>query len=372
MTQLTRARYESAIEQEEIRVSQILTWLSLMAILFLLGIGAKSLLSGHIHHALVLCLFAALVTTNMLVFWRTGNRTRHKTGMIMIVALLFAYLIASGGESNTGPLWFYVFPPLLFYLTNLRTGTLLLGGCLAFAAVVFRFPELPFVLAQYDDDFQLRFFATITFESIFCYVLEASRRKARNELVGLAIMHERAARTDELTGLANRRDMHQRLLAEFGRFQRSGHYFSVVLVDLDLFKRINDEHSHHAGDAVLKQFADLMRSVLRQSDLPARWGGEEFLLLLPDTSLVQALTLAERLREAVAETPFRFQDQRLPVTISAGVCSITQSDSIDHLLRQADLNLYEAKQAGRNRIAPRVKTRESAPGVDTTLPGTDS
>ncbi|MDX1634546.1 MAG: GGDEF domain-containing protein [Marinobacter sp.] len=372
MTQLTRARFETAVEQEEIRVSQILTWLSSMAILFLLGIGAKSLISGHGHHALILWLFAALVAVNMVVFWRTGNRTRQKTGMILIVALLFAYLMASGGESNTGPLWFYVFPPLLFYLTDLRTGTLLLLGCLAFAAVVFRFPQLPFVLAEYSNDFQLRFFATITFESIFCYVLEASRRKARNELVGLAIMHERAARTDELTGLANRRDIHQRLLAEFGRYQRSGHHFSVVLIDLDLFKRINDEYSHNAGDAVLKQFADLMRSVLRQADLPARWGGEEFLVLLPDTSLVQALTLAERLREAVDETPFRYQDRRLPVTISAGVCSISQSGSIDQLLRQADLNLYEAKQAGRNRIAPRVRSRGPAQPNGVPEPGTGS
>ncbi len=359
MTQLTRARYESAVEQEEIRVSQVLTWLSLAAILFLLGIGAKSLLSSHTGHALVLSLFAALVATNMLVFWRTGSRSGQKTGMIIIVALLFAYLIASGGESNTGPLWFYVFPPLLFYLTDLKTGTLLMLACLAFAAVVFRFPQLPFVMAEYGTDFQIRFFATIAFESTFCYVLEASRRKARNELVGLAIMHEHAARTDELTGLANRRDMHQRLLAEFGRYQRSGHHFSVVLIDLDLFKRINDEYSHNAGDAVLKQFADLMRAVLRQADVPARWGGEEFLVLLPDTSLLQALALAERLREEVEQTRFRFQDKRLPVTISAGVCSISQVDSIDHLLRQADLNLYEAKQSGRNRIAPRVRSKGS-------------
>lgn len=364
MTQFSRARYENAVEQEEIRVSQVLTGLSLMAILFLVGIGVKSLASTHTGHALVLWGFAVLVAINLLVFWRTGNRSAQKTGMIVIVALLFAYLIASGGESNTGPLWFYVFPPLLFYLTDLRTGTLLLLACLAFAAVVFRFPDLPFVVAQYGTDFQIRFFATITFESIFCYVLEASRRKARNELVGLAIMHEHAARTDELTGLANRRDMHQRLLAEFGRYQRAGHHFSVVLIDLDLFKRINDDYSHNAGDAVLKQFADLMRTVLRQADVPARWGGEEFLVLLPDTSLLQALALAERLREAVAQTQFRFQGERLPVTISAGVCSITQSNSIDHLLRQADLNLYEAKQAGRNRIAPRVRSKPAAAATE--------
>ena len=88
-------------------------------------------------------------------------------------------------------------------------------------------------------------------------------------------------------------------------------------------------------------------------------GGEEFLVLLPDTSLLQALTLAERLRSQVAHHPFRFQDQALPVTISAGVCSIAKARSLNDLLKQADLNLYNAKEAGRNQIAPRVRSQES-------------
>ncbi|WP_404365362.1 GGDEF domain-containing protein [Marinobacter sp.] len=364
MSQLSQARFQTAEEDEEARVSRVLTWLSLMAIVFLVAIGAKSLASSHLEHAATLWFFAGLVCVNLLVFWRTRNRNLNKSGMLGIVALLFAYLVTSGGESNTGPLWLYVFPPLVFYLTDLKTGTAMLAGCLVFTAIVFQFPELPFVKAEYHSDFKIRFFATITFESVFCYVLEASRRKARNELVGLAITHEQAARTDELTGLANRRDMQQRLTGEFVRYQRAGHHFSVVLIDLDLFKRINDEYSHTAGDAVLKQFAGLMRDILRQSDLAARWGGEEFLILLPDTSLLQALSLAERLREEVEQTEFLFQGRRLPVSISAGVCSITQSDSVEHLLKQADINLYEAKNAGRNRIAPRVRNRAApVPGV---------
>ncbi|WP_166266601.1 GGDEF domain-containing protein [Marinobacter caseinilyticus] len=361
MTQLTRARYQSAEEQEEVRVTRVLTWLSFMALLFLIGIGAKSLYSEHTIHGYVLWSFAGLVLVNLLTYWRTGNRKLNKIGMVSIVAALFAYLIASGGESNTGPLWLYVFPPLLFYLTDLKTGTALIVGCLTFAATVFHFPELPFVAAEYNIDFKIRFFATIVFESVFCFVLEASRRNARNELVDLAIMHEQAARTDDLTRLSNRRDMQHRLTMEFSRYQRSGHHFSVVLVDLDLFKRVNDSYGHDAGDTVLRQFSELMQTVVRQTDIPARWGGEEFLILLPDTSLLQALTLAERLRDEVEHTPFMFDGQRLPVTISAGVCSITQSESVNQLLRQVDINLYEAKQNGRNQIAPRVKSRSNRP-----------
>ncbi|PAV25671.1 GGDEF domain-containing protein [Tamilnaduibacter salinus] len=356
MSEFRQTRFEAARADEEVRVARVLTGLSVAALFFLAGISIKSWFSDHTGHALALALFFLLVVLNLLVFWRTGNRGRNKTGMLTIVAGLFIYLVASGGESNTGPLWLYVFPPLVFYLTSLRTGTILLLACLFFTAVVFRFPGLPFVFAEYGGNFQLRFFATMLFSSLFCYVLEASRRNARNDLVTLAASYEQAARTDELTGLANRRDMQHRMDNEFSRYQRAGHHFSVVLMDLDHFKRINDDFGHDAGDEVLQQFAWLMQSLCRQSDLAARWGGEEFLLLLPDTSLLQALTLAERLRDAVEGHEFVHDGQRLPVTISAGVCSISQCNNLDELLRQADQNLYEAKEAGRNRIAPRVRS----------------
>ncbi|WP_372987659.1 GGDEF domain-containing protein [Marinobacter sp.] len=357
MNQSQSISHQAAGAREDAQVSRLLTWLSFAAILFLLGIGLKAWYSGHTLHSWVLWSCSVLVGLNMVYFALSGNGVRQKGGLIVVVGLLFAYLIASGGESNTGPLWFYVFPPLLFFLTSLKAGTVVLLICYLVAAVVFQFPDLPFVTAEYSSDFKIRFFATLTFESIFCFVLEAGRLRARNELLELVVTHEHAARTDELTGLSNRRDIQHRLASEFSRYQRAGHHFSIVLIDLDLFKSINDEYGHDAGDAVLRQFSALLRDVVRQTDVAARWGGEEFLLLLPDTSLLQALTLAERLRAEVAQARFRFKSHCLPVTISAGVCSIAKAASIDELLKQADLNLYNAKDAGRNRIAPRVRSR---------------
>lgn len=356
MTQQQNHRHPSRSQTEEARVSRVLTSLSIAALVCLAGISLKSWYSGHTFHAVMLAGFFVLVATNLVAYSITRNRWQNKTGMLTIVSGLFVYLVASGGESNTGPLWLYVFPPLVFYLTSLRVGTILLAACLVFTLVIFQFPQLPFALTHYETDFQLRFFTTMLFESVFCFVLETSRLNARNELMRLAASHEQAARTDALTGLPNRRDMQMQLNSEFSRYQRSGHHFSVVLIDLDLFKRINDDYGHDAGDFVLQDFAGLMNSICRQTDSPCRWGGEEFLILLPDTSLLQALTLSERLRHEVEEHAFMFKSTRLPVTISAGVCSISQSDSITHLLRQADKNLYEAKAAGRNRISPRVRT----------------
>lgn len=345
---------------EDARIARMLTGLSLMAILFLIGIGTKAWYASHHAHAWVLWAFIVPIALNMIWYSRTGSRPTQKAGLIATVGVLFTYLMASGGESNTGPLWFYVFPPLLFYLTDLKTGTAILLFCYLLAAVVFQFPDLPLVNADYSTDFKIRFFSTLTFESIFCFLLEASRLKARNELMALASQHEQAARTDELTLLANRREMQQRLETEFSRYQRAGHHFSIVLIDLDLFKVINDRYGHDAGDQVLRTFASLMQRVIRQTDVAARWGGEEFLMLLPDTSLLQALSLAERLRAEVTQTEFPFRGERLPVTISAGVCSIAQADSVDDILKQADVHLYSAKEAGRNRIAPRVRSLDGA------------
>jgi diguanylate cyclase (GGDEF)-like protein len=359
MARLLQPSHQIADESEEARVSRLLTGLSTMAVLFLLAIGGKAWFSTHHTHSLVLWTFGAFVVANMLMFARTGNRARQKGGLISIIGLLFGYLIMSGGESNTGPLWFYVFPPLLFYLTDLKTGTAVLLFCALVAAIVFEFPELPIVTAEYGTDFKIRFFATLTFESILCFVLEASRLNAQKELMDLAQAHETASRTDELTGLSNRRDMQHRLNEEFSRYQRSGHHFSVALIDLDLFKNINDKYGHDAGDQVLRDFASIMQSVIRQTDVASRWGGEEFLVLLPDTSLLQALTLAERLRQKVSQHEFSLAGEVMPVTISAGICSIAKTGSIDELLKQADVYLYSAKESGRNRIAPRVKTQDS-------------
>jgi len=363
MKNFSAAESFDSCQQDAQQISRLLSGLSFMAILFLAGIGAKAWFADHTTHAWVLWAFIIPLLLNHGWYLVKRDRTLQKTGLLGTVSLLFGYLLASGGESNTGPLWFYVFPPLLFYLTSLKGGTAILLFCYLLALLVFQFPGLPMVTAEYSTDFKIRFFATLTFESIFCFILESSRLQARNRLVAMARSHEHAARTDELTGLANRRDMQNQLNQEFSRFQRSGHHFSVVLIDLDLFKRINDDFGHDAGDEVLQRFAELTGHIIRQTDLAARWGGEEFLLLLPDTTLLQALALAERLRAAVSSTDFYYLDKVLPVTISAGVCSISKAGSVNELLKQADVHLYAAKTGGRNRIAPRVRSQECRTGT---------
>jgi diguanylate cyclase (GGDEF)-like protein len=162
---------------------------------------------------------------------------------------------------------------------------------------------------------------------------------------------ERQAREDALTGLANRRAFDELLAYEFARAGRSEQPLCVALVDLDHFKRINDELSHAAGDAVLRAVADRMRQLCREIDTVARWGGEEFALLLPNTRLSDALAVCERVRAGVERLELNAIAPGLRITISIGLSSHEGHADYDRMLSQADAALYAAKQSGRNRVA---------------------
>ncbi|MBZ0103825.1 MAG: GGDEF domain-containing protein [Thermoanaerobaculia bacterium] len=161
-----------------------------------------------------------------------------------------------------------------------------------------------------------------------------------------------AARTDSLTGLANRRALLERFEAERRRSARSEAPIALVMADIDHFKRVNDEHGHAAGDRVLQEIAATLRGALRAQDTVARWGGEEFLLLLPETDLEGALVAAEAARTRIEETPVRVGEQLLPVTLSFGAAQHAPQATVDETLAAADRALYRAKKSGRNCVRP--------------------
>ena len=343
-------------ERDDQRVIDVARYLSLGALFFLIIIGSKSHLSGHHFHGNMLFLFAIITLTNLINYHINQNKRFYQNSFISMVGVLFLYLTATGGESNTGPLWFYVFPPLGFYILGIKYGLTLSISAIFAVLIIFFFPQLPFITTEYNPDFKIRFIATLSFVTACAYILDDARRTAKNELIDMATLYEYAARTDELTSLSNRRDMKECLDKEFYRHQRSNSYFSIILMDIDHFKRVNDTYGHDAGDAVLKEFSNLLKGLSRKIDVVSRWGGEEFLMLLPDTSLLQALTLAERLRAAVEEHTFNYKFDTIPITMSAGICAVSQHEDVNRILKQADINLYEAKTKGRNRVEPAVKS----------------
>ena len=187
-------------------------------------------------------------------------------------------------------------------------------------------------------------------------------KKLQDQLRQRNVELDLVGRTDALTGLFNRRHLEE----ECGRQQsiacRHGDPLSLILLDIDHFKNVNDTYGHPAGDLVLREFARRLSGQIRVGDVVGRWGGEEFLVILPRTGLNGALGAGERIRSVIAATPVDAAGQDIAVTVSGG-CAVGPLDSVEELVAQADTMLYQAKAAGRDRMAaaPAVAVPIAAP-----------
>lgn len=181
---------------------------------------------------------------------------------------------------------------------------------------------------------------------------------ARREL----LQAHREVLHDPLTGLYNRRAIAEELTRLAALAQRSGRPLALVMLDLDDFKAVNDRDGHEAGDAVLKSTAEALRQALRTSDVPLRYGGEEFLVALPETAEAEALLVAERLRAAIAARQVVLDGKRLTVTASLGVAILGPHEALDAAIARADGALYAAKRAGKNRCAAAPLTASDSSG----------
>lgn len=180
------------------------------------------------------------------------------------------------------------------------------------------------------------------------YNLANTIRQLEASKAALAIQ----ATTDPLTGLRNRRSFFEKAEDQVALYRRYKSELSIMMIDIDHFKKINDTLGHDAGDEVLKHLANVLTAMVRQVDILARLGGEEFAVLLPDTKRLGAAVLAERTRSAIEKSPFRYHGQEIALSASIGVASISTEgvSTIGELVRIADHRLYLAKDCGRNRI----------------------
>lgn len=171
------------------------------------------------------------------------------------------------------------------------------------------------------------------------------------------IVHERTCKleqlsnTDPLTQVANRRALFERGNAEFSRIQRSKNELTIILLDCDLFKDINDEFGHVFGDKVLKHLSEICTKEIRNIDFFARYGGEEFIIILPDSDLNGAIETAKRIQQSLTDQRLKFEDKDVPLTVSIGISTVTSKhENFEQLIKDADIAMYKAKTNGRNRI----------------------
>lgn len=179
--------------------------------------------------------------------------------------------------------------------------------------------------------------------AVFTVRIDTQQRRIVQQNLDLS----RLSVTDALTGAINRLGLTGRMQEQLSISQRFGQPLSVMMLDLDHFKRINDQYGHPAGDAVLKHFVEVVRQRIRASDILGRWGGEEFLLLSPHLDLNSAKVLAEKVRDAVDEAHF---EKDIHLTVSIGVAELAPGQTLEALIEQVDQALYMAKKDGRNRV----------------------
>lgn len=175
-------------------------------------------------------------------------------------------------------------------------------------------------------------------------------KKSNDQIRSYIEKLDHAAKTDPLTGLYNRRYLLEKIDQELRQFKSTTKVFSLLIADIDFFKQINDRYGHTCGDNILSAVSARLASVCREADTLARWGGEEFLLLLPNTDQTIALKVAERLRKMVEDQVIPYNEHRISVTITCGVATFNGDENIDELISRADNLLYLGKERGRNQV----------------------
>ena len=341
------AAVPGAAERKQILISATF---SLVAIMFLLLFGCDSLATGKVLVARVTFGFAVIYGLNYIYLRQSGNHRVCSLVIVFGMMVLALFLLCTGGNNNSGPLWFYVMPSLVFYVLGLGRGALTVSLLLLFAASILYVPGNPLLMTTYPEEFVHRFLASLVSVSIIAWVYEFTREDGQKELIRLSERLDTLARRDELTGLANRRDMQERLQREIARHERNLHPFAILMMDIDRFKQVNDTYGHECGDAMLQLVADRLTANLQKRDTVSRWGGEEMLILLPETPLAQAHKIAERLRELLAATRLECKDGVVQVSASFGVAEYSPALTVSQLINEADGYLYQAKASGRNRV----------------------
>jgi len=260
----------------------------------------------------------------------------------------------------TTVLWF----PIMFLVSAIAFSTrvsLRVSGALLVAFLLTTLPNAiglgGTVVARFDAGFWLQVYLVYGVAIISLYFFGGLQQRA-DAMEDAARSMRQLALTDMLTGLPNRRQGEERLRAELQRAERYGRVFSVLMVDIDHFKALNDRFGHQSGDDVLVDLARYLGSMLRVSDTVARWGGEEFLVVAPETDRADAERLAELMRVSVERHTLV---ARFNVTISLGIATYRSGDTKNDLIARADAALYRAKRAGRNRIASEERPQ---PGAD--------
>ena len=310
---------------------RLMAALSTVGVLFLVPFAVHDFLRERYVLGTAVVAVVATLAVDAVVIQR--RRSPPIPYALLLVPMAAAITIALRTLGVIGAFWCYPAVLFFFFVLPLWPANLCSIGLLAGATWM--------VHRYLGTRITVRFAVSLAMTIVIVNIFQSIIRELQGRLLELAI-------TDPLTGAFNRRQMESRLAESIAVARRGGRPVSALLIDIDHFKRINDERGHEAGDDVLKGLVLLVKERSREIDLMFRMGGEEFVLLLPATAEPEAARLAEELRASIAEAPLL---AGRPVTVSIGVAELRADDDRESWIKRADEALYAAKNAGRNRVA---------------------
>ncbi|MDC7228491.1 MAG: GGDEF domain-containing protein [Spirochaetales bacterium] len=336
----------------DISKTRLLNLSVLLCLIFLGPLAVKSYMSEAYVFVVIDLMVLFLFIFSFIYIRITSNYRPASHIMIHSLFFLLLFLIYSGGIGKTGYLWMFIFPMATFFLYDLKRGLVYLAVFTAAAAFLVFAPIRLHGAVEYPVLFRSRLFAAFTVVSVCAALYETVRAKSYKSLKEASIKLEKMAKHDALTGLLNRYGISERFDYEFSRAKRNKTSLTVIICDIDLFKSVNDRYGHDAGDDVLINISQLFEEYKRSQDIIARWGGEEFLLLLPDTDLSGGLVLAEKMRSKISDMIVVYEKNEIKVTMSFGVSELEMSESASIGIRKADRQLLKAKENGKDRVFP--------------------
>ncbi len=299
-------------------------------------------------YPLLFVLLASIGTFYCLVKERCKDL--HISVILWVMLMLLGLFIVMFDESpdHRSLLWVNIFPPICILTMGLRMGSILFISFLALLMMLFFTPLRNLAINPIEFGTQLRLLICMSGSFVLVACLEYARSRTYKALQN-AVMHiGQTSLTDALTGLGNRRYFDKFLEWVMANTQRTECSYALALLDIDHFKRVNDTYGHDLGDEVLKHLASELKKQIRTADMLFRWGGEEFMIVMPHCTALEAEVAAERIRAHVQKTPFIFGTEKLYLTISLGIYAGIESTDPKKPMSIADQCLYKAKSNGRN------------------------
>jgi len=331
---------------------------SALLIIALVAFTAFIFINSSLKNYTLVKLDAFLVLLSSLSLYYLFVKKRIEFAALVATTMLFAFLILFSFITKNhgfGLVWTLCYPLFVIPILGTRKGLLMI--------LLFYLILVPIVysgIGDWDNGFWsktafLRFFMVSLTVVFIAYFFESSSVAAYKTVMAIREKEQSYLRelenlsvTDQLTGLNNRRYFDKQFQLEFAKVQRYGSKLSLIMLDIDHFKNINDQHGHQIGDEALKEFSNLLKNKIRATDILSRWGGEEFIILLPETSISNAAIIAEKLRVSIAKRDFKIVGR---LTASLGVSQVFSKEGGNReAILNADNALYDAKRQGRNKV----------------------